>query len=380
LNAEARFYESVSEPFSFAGAGDTATQTGQTKTYTDALRGFSFSYPDTMRVETKGYGSIGTFSQPPVAFIRVTDDPDILEGYLTVSIDPDPAHSLCSIEGATPVVIQGVTFYERASADSEYPGASRDYATVRNNNCYDIRIFMFQSAGILSHAQPRWTSGENTIYGLLLPVVQSFTFTDGASAESGATEVQGLKKFTDAAFGFSFWYPASWDLEQTAVFDSTTYPDGVVKKKISLSHDQDGIQIEEFESPLRSITDATGVGACPVCVTTKYYFDTTLHEWMVTYPNGTGSGMPPGISMRADVSMNTMGGLHMFSGSRRFGSNTIVPLSARRFLVLTSDVGTDPIQRVFAKTILATDPSVATPADASVQKATLDALSEDLGN
>ena len=72
----------------------------------------------------------------------------------------------------------------------------------------------------------------------------------------------------------------------------------------------------------------------------------------------------------ADVSNNTMGGVHMFAGTSRYYS-TIMPLSAHNFVVAISPNGTriDPL----IKTIIATDPSVATPVSKTEQIATIQA-------
>jgi hypothetical protein len=96
---------------------------------------------------------------------------------------------------------------------------------------------------------------------------------------------------------------------------------------------------------------------------------------MVEYPEGTSSGAS-GSSTPADISNNTMGGLHMLAGSHRFGGNTIIPLSAKNFLIVTTDGelstgSSDP--KALAKTVVATDPSVGTPVSTSQQEAIIKA-------
>jgi hypothetical protein len=98
---------------------------------------------------------------------------------------------------------------------------------------------------------------------------------------------------------------------------------------------------------------------------------------MVSYPDVTPTGNPaPGVPVAANVSLNTMGGLHMLAGSQRFGANTIIHLSASNFLIVTVDGGiatesSDP--QALAKTIVPLDLTVATPASAAVQEQTIQA-------
>ena len=187
--------------------------------------------------------------------------------------------------------------------------------------------------------------------------------------------VSGMQQYTDSNFGFSFWYPSSWQVTQARVQNQNKYPGGTISNQLNVSNGKNLVTIEEFSSPAFSITDSTGVGACPVCVPIHYYFDASLHTWMVEYPNGTESGIQKaGVSAPADVSVNTMGGLHMLAGSHRFRANTIIPLSARNFVVVTVDgeiaTGTSDPQAL-ARTILALDPKVAMPWSAVLQIQTI---------
>jgi len=84
---------------------------------------------------------------------------------------------------------------------------------------------------------------------------------------------------------------------------------------------------------------------------------------MAQYPEGTPSGAS-GAAAPANVSFNTMGGLHMLAGSQRFGANVIIPLSAQNFVVVSVSgaVATESSDsQALAKTIVALDPKVATP-------------------
>ncbi len=197
-------------------------------------------------------------------------------------------------------------------------------------------------------------------------IINSTTTIINNSTTTAATQsvsVSGMQRYEDINFGFSFWYPSNWTVSNTTVQNSKIYGDGiVVKRYLVKSPNGLGLSIEEFTSPKLSIIDGTGVGACPVCSTVNYYFDSTQHMWMKIYPNKNESipDSQVSVSMPADISINTMGGLHTFMGSRRFGGNMIVPLSAKNFLIVSSlDSNTGVNESYLVNTIFASDPSVA---------------------
>ncbi len=186
------------------------------------------------------------------------------------------------------------------------------------------------------------------------------------SSNQSNISVAGMTKYTDQAFGFSFYYPSEWEVTSVPVTNINKYTDGAVKKELDLTFkDRLQVSLEEVVAPSLAVGDSTGVdGACPVCYPVHYYFDTKEHVWM--------SGFPVSGAHKAIISFtNTMGGLHMFPGSQRFGANTIIPLSAQNFVMVTvngsiATTSNDP--QALAKTIVATNPAVATPASASVQQ------------
>jgi|GEM_PF-6225815 len=195
---------------------------------------------------------------------------------------------------------------------------------------------------------------------------------------STTVSVPGMSKYTDSNFGFSFWYPSGWtiDMAQHDIGSmGKTLEDCTLNKTFSVhgSALSNGVSINEYYCPNRSITLRGAGGANPVGMDFKYYFDTDTHTWMETDlsdpPNGS-----PRTTRAADVSNNTMGGLHIFPGEARFGANEIIPLSAKNFLMIsTNDVGGYIQEGLFAKTILATDPSVATPVSTQQQIAAIEA-------
>jgi hypothetical protein len=208
--------------------------------------------------------------------------------------------------------------------------------------------------------------------------------TSGASSQPAATssstaamQVPGMLEYSDPSFGFSFWYPDGWQVISTPVQEPNKYPGGTIVKELDVENGMRQITLEEFTSPSSSITDSTGVGACPVCSTTNYYFNSANRTWMVVYPNGSNAGTPaPGVPSRANISTNTIGGLYMLAGSQRFGANVIVPLSPKNFVVVTVDgaiaTGSNDAQAL-AKTIVASDPAAGTPVSAAVQVQTIGA-------
>lgn len=199
-------------------------------------------------------------------------------------------------------------------------------------------------------------------------------------SKMNSVSVPGMSKYTDSDFGFSFWYPSGWKITSAAVDPYSPLSEGTILKHLLLTGGSAPIHVLEFTSPTRTISISGG--ACGFCAPMKFYFDANTHTWMKQYPQGIGGApdMPQAqfeqskLPQPADVSNNTMGGLHIFNAlSRRFGDST-VPLSARNFVfVYAESQGQDNIEQWLVKTILATDPSVATPVSVAEQMATIKA-------
>jgi hypothetical protein len=97
----------------------------------------------------------------------------------------------------------------------------------------------------------------------------------------------------------------------------------------------------------------------------RYYFDSQKNIWM-RESDWNDTTRDWGVNANpADISSNTMGGLRIFA------VNSIVPLSASHFVVV--DDGANGYAEYLAKTIIATDPSVATPVSAAEQIKTIQA-------
>lgn len=191
---------------------------------------------------------------------------------------------------------------------------------------------------------------------------------------SQSVSVPGMSKYTDTDFGFSFWYPSSWTVrtEPPLKASGSSFGSGVIKKILTVGQSlgQGGATITEYLSIDRSISTSPGAcgpaSDCPYFV--RYYFDTNTHTWMqhesYGYPDSTESDR----EFPANVSNNTMGGLHELNGYVRFGSAIIVPLSAKNFLYIENAGETgDRMYGSIVNTIVATDPAVATPVGAAEQ-------------
>ncbi len=181
--------------------------------------------------------------------------------------------------------------------------------------------------------------------------------------------VAEMQKYTDSDFGFSFWYPASWTLKQSATTSYISPSGGTIKKTISVGTTDSngymgGVGIEEFASSGMSITDNSAAGpAGNGSLSLTYFFDPTTHTWMATDIDGENYS----TTYAANVSTNTMGGLHMLGGNARFSDDYIIPLSAKHFLVVYALDAGGTREGLLANTILATDLSVATPVSVDEQ-------------
>jgi hypothetical protein len=189
----------------------------------------------------------------------------------------------------------------------------------------------------------------------------------------GTIAVNGMTKYTDTNLGYSFWYPSNWTVTTVSSGGISALSGGSVTQTLdigSANDSTDGVIVQDFVSTGKTITDSSNCGpadACPPSV--HYYFNPTTHLWMKeSYPYDT--TLPQG-SYPADISVNTMGGLHIFAGNAREGDD-IVPLSASHFVVV-SVINGSTITRPLTKTIVAADPAVAVPVSAAQQVQTIQA-------
>ncbi len=96
----------------------------------------------------------------------------------------------------------------------------------------------------------------------------------------------------------------------------------------------------------------------------KHYFDSTNHIWNTALSTdlSLSANTQWYSDAPADISENTMGGLHMLPGPSNFVPS-VIPLSANHFVVVQGQRGDSELIKKFIRTIVATDPSVAKPVD-----------------
>ncbi len=199
------------------------------------------------------------------------------------------------------------------------------------------------------------------------PPVQSVAPTQ----KTNEIVVDGMKQYTDSDFGFSFWYPAGWLIQMAPVNQYISLSGGTVVKTIVLGPAGDSsnsIAIQEFKSSDTSITDSSPASpAGNGSLSLTYYFDQLNHVWMA---KDVDSGNIA-TTLTADVSINTMGGLHLLAGNARFTDDFIVPISARNFVVVSSVEAGTIREKLLADTIVATNPKVANPESPADQMTTI---------
>jgi hypothetical protein len=187
--------------------------------------------------------------------------------------------------------------------------------------------------------------------------------------------IAGMSKYTDSDFGFSFWYPSGWTIQQHTPDKApdTYFPGGVVQKSYNIL-DGNGnlaVSISTVASDAGSITLQDDNGN-----TYTLYFDKNSHTWMrCLSKSGVAIGDCAGaINIApADVSTNSMGGLHIISTVAPNASDLlpdVIPLSAHNFVVVYHNA--EKIDAL-ARTMVALDPVVATPVSTVEQQAAIEA-------
>jgi hypothetical protein len=182
------------------------------------------------------------------------------------------------------------------------------------------------------------------------------------------TAVPGMSQFTDAEFGYSFWYPSAWKVVDEPVSDPTRqvwFPDARIIKELQIrnaassdhSDQLAGVIVQELLAPNGLTELGRSKSPSPVRVDGRYFFDSETRRWMHStlseLPDGTPPGTPP-----AEISRRTIGGLPIFWGAVRGGAEVIVPLDKSHFLAISPFE--DPINHdshiYLAATVVATDP------------------------
>ena len=199
----------------------------------------------------------------------------------------------------------------------------------------------------------------------------------GNQQSATQTSPAAMQQYSDPEIGFSFWHPGNWQVLRMSPdpgnYDSNITEGTVLASlMISSNPDADGntepqIYIQEVHSPEAVITDSYGTGNNPT-----YLFNFSTHTWMTAGSDYNNYPIATANTVAADVSNNTMGGLHMLGGTyedNSGGNAIIIPLSAQDFLVVTEIGNSSAVP--LARTIMALDPAVATPVSASEQTRTV---------
>jgi hypothetical protein len=204
------------------------------------------------------------------------------------------------------------------------------------------------------------------------------------TVQTQPVSVPGMSEYTDSNFGFSFWYPSGWTVQPQAVSNANAYSyysSGTIQKELLVSNPDTSLKhqnilVEEYNSPQGGVTIPVQQVSCACGPTdaTTYYFEATDHAWFVVdYDSNSDSNLTMATDY-ADVSQNTMGGLHMlhyyWGGTLTSGVPVVIPLSAQNFVIVDGtgdDWAGPPNPILLANTITATDPSVATPVSAAQQ-------------
>lgn len=183
-----------------------------------------------------------------------------------------------------------------------------------------------------------------------------------ASANWTVSTASGMTSYKEPGFAYYFYYPQTWTVKDIPVEDVHRYNGGTVVKELAVTDGTRTITIEEFTSETMHIIDATGPNSI------NYRFDTGKYLWMGSNTNN--------IEMPADSGAKTMGNLHMFFGAKAGNANTIVPLSAHNFLIVTSKEPAAYNQNPLVRTIVPLDPAVGLLASSTEQTMWVDAAAE----
>lgn len=220
----------------------------------------------------------------------------------------------------------------------------------------------------------------NSVVGIIagfFSAVLSVFGVSHAHIANSPISVPGMSEYTDADFGFSFWYPSGWNVMSTTTTirsltetsgDVTAGPQGsIVLKTLAVSNDAKTIYIEEIVSPM-GIYWADG---CRYCQESEY-FSTSTHQWLHEILTNGGSQSDPSYKLitsivQRDSMKFTMGGLPFLNIYTDENTAMTIALTTSEFIMGYPDAGS------LLKTIVATDSPVATPVSAAQQIATIQA-------
>lgn len=205
----------------------------------------------------------------------------------------------------------------------------------------------------------------NTSTNSTNPTNTASTTTQTTVTTTSSISVSGMSKYTDTDFGFSFWYPSGWtvtpaslDSNEVARLIKLSGAGAGAKtlKTLQISNGKDTIYLQEIES-------ASGIQIFGQNNDSKIYFDGATHQWMEYNVPESKAGNPGATyTNEADISIETMGGLLVIW-------DAIIPLSKDRFIIVGPNYSDSRYWNKipFIQTIVATDPTIATPVSTAEQ-------------
>ncbi len=196
------------------------------------------------------------------------------------------------------------------------------------------------------------------LYGRMpsIEVARVAIIVDSSEGAGQDVLVPGMTKYTDADFGFSFWYPAGWTVSPSIRTPIMYASQGFVRSFL-VSRDSRAFLVSELIS-------RSGISFTAGMWTDKFFFDSTEHAWMHSVDGTVERGSAGANTSYADVTTNSMGGLHIINGQ-------VIPLSADHFVVVEDSSPSSGDPQALIKTIVATDPSVAAPVSVQEQIKTI---------
>lgn len=368
---------------------NTESQNSKVSTYTNEKYLFSIDFPKDDPAKTTDYSSLHPFKSLPVVYsgywitVNVSDDQSdvascIIPGKIHNNVDD------IKLDKTYTKKINGTDFaVSDWNSDDSY---ERNYTTLHNGKCFDIQTITVPSCSLCNSGRPSLESYKPKL-DAMDKVAQTFRFTDTKEVSKSEVKVDGMSKYTDSDFGFSIWHPSNLSVKVSPGDNTNSERNFGKDTKVVKILDVGDVGIVEVYSPNMSIYGDILDDPSPASYYLNYFFDKNKHMWMVA----TGRG-PKGVTSStttADISNNTMGGLHIFNGYTRFGIKSIIPLSAHNFLVVGAECndateyecgmgigsGRDKFEKTI-QTITATDPSVATPVSIEEQIKAIKAVAQ----
>lgn len=367
-----------------------APTASQTATYSNAQYGFSIDFAKDDPAKTVDYGSLHPFDTAPIVYsgywITVnasSKSSDVANCTVAGKIHNVYQDSSSQLDNTYSKTVNGINFAVSDWHDGE-PSYERNYTTLHNGMCFDIQIITVPSCSLCTSGRPTLESYKPQ-FDAMDKIAQTFKFIDPSQAVAPAVQVDGMSKYTESSFGYTFWYPNTWTVSEVGVQNPNMYGGGIVQKTLKISNGVKTVFIDQFHSNGRSIEDTNSAATYDNVNDVLYFFDPNSHTWMVNFPTGHSIGNPNSRTwtdanpqkttnnpVAANVSNNTMGGLHIFDGAHQMPNpiaNKIIPLSASNYLVVytsTTASSNDYISLLYGlvQTIGATDASVATPVSA----------------